>query len=83
MEQLNLLEEDFQLSELLSTRYAVCHSGVTYLSRNIFPVTGAAMDSGVGNGDTLSAQDGSIRISLWLCAAQRDGKRNHLKLLSV
>lgn len=41
------------------------------------------MDSGVGNGDTLSAQDGNVRISLWLCAAQQDGKRNHLKLVSV
>lgn len=53
LEQLNLLEEDFQLSELLTTRQAECHSAVTCLSRNIFPVTGAAMDSGVGTGDNF------------------------------
>lgn len=69
MEQLTLLQEDFQLSELLTTSYAECHSGVICLSRNIFPViTGVAMDSGVGTRDTISAWHGSVRISLWLCA---------------
>lgn len=41
------------------------------------------MDSGVGTGGTISAQGESIRISLWLCATYRDGRRNHLKLMSV
>lgn len=55
-EQLSLLEEDFQLYELLTTRYAGCERSVTCLSGNIFPViTETAVISGVRAGSTISA----------------------------
>lgn len=57
--------EDFQLYELLTTRYAGCDSGVTCLSGNIFPViTETAVISGVGAGGTVSAQDENVKILL-------------------
>lgn len=64
-EQLNLLEEDIQLYELLTTRYAGSDSGVTRLSGNISPViTETAVISGVA----MSAPDENVKISLWLSA---------------
>lgn len=68
-EWLNLLEEDFQLYELLTIIYAGCESGVTCFSGNIFPViTETAVVSGVGAGGTISAQDENVKISLWVSA---------------
>lgn len=68
-ERLNLLEEDIQLYELLTTRYAGSDSGVTCLSRNISPVIAeTAVISGVGAGGTMSAPDENVKISLWLSA---------------
>lgn len=65
-ERLNLLE-DFQLYELLTTRYAGCDSSVACLRGNIFLViTEIAIIGRVGAGGTISAQDENVKISLRL-----------------
>jgi len=67
-EWLNLLEEDLQLHELLTTRYTGCDSGATCLSGSIFPViTETAVISGAGAGGTISAQGAFVMV---LCGLQ-------------